>query len=118
MVVRSKVIYENTAKKHNLPIDLVESVGNCVFERLRSKLEAPTELAYELPKFATFSMRFRMFEKYYENFVKQLEAGNEEAFKKRDANLELFERNTILYNKMQDYRAKKKAIKEMRNGKS
>jgi antitoxin component of RelBE/YafQ-DinJ toxin-antitoxin module len=117
MVVRSKILYEQVAQKYNLPLDLIESVGGCVFTQLRKKMENPTDLAYELPKFGTFNIRFKMFEDYYESFLRDLNANKPEAIQKRDANPELFSRNTKLYKKIQEYREKKKEIKDKRSEK-
>lgn len=118
MLVNAKTLYELTAAKHNLPMELVESVGSCVFEKLREKSEAPSELAYELPKLGTYVLKFKGFERFYINFVRQLERNHPEAIAKRDKNPELFERCTLLYNKMQEYRKHKKEVRERRYAKS
>lgn len=118
MIVRSKALYEETSLRHNLPIDLIESVGNCVFEALVFKLNHPEDLAYELPKFGTFNIRFKMFERYYENFQKLLEASDPEAIKKRDSNLDLYKRTTSIYNKINEFRSKKKDTRKQRYAQS
>lgn len=118
MLVIAKTLYEDTAKKHDLPTELVESVGNCVFEKLREKLSSPHKIAYELPKLGTFKMKFKSFENFYLNFVNLLDQENPKAIEKRDKNPELFERCTMLYNVMQEFRKRKKEVREQRYGKS
>jgi hypothetical protein len=118
MIVRSKGLYEETSQRHNLPIDLIESVGNCVFEALVYKLNHPEDLAYELPKFGTFNIRFKMFDRYYENFQKLLDVNDPEAIKKRDSNLDLYKRTTSIYNKIQEFRSKKKETRTKRYAES
>jgi hypothetical protein len=111
MVIRSRILYEEVAKKHNLPIELIESVGNCVFEQLRIKLDAPSELAYELPKLGTFIARFKPFEKTMENIMKAVNSENPLLLQRIEEDPKRYNRNISLYKKMQEYREAKKKFK-------
>lgn len=114
MVIRSKILYERVAKKNNIPLELVESIGNSLFQHMRSKMEVPTELAYEFPKFGTFNIRFCEFEKFFKSFKRKLEAGDPEAIKKLQADPERFKRNEMLYSKILEYREDKKQKRKER----
>jgi nucleoid DNA-binding protein len=114
MIIVPKEIYEKVAKEHTFDKDLVESVGNSVFQELRNSLNYPTELAYEVPKLGIFSLRFMRFERYYKNFVNLLNKENEKAKQQLENNPEYFKNNTTLFDKIQDYRIKKNEVRNAR----
>lgn len=115
MIVKPKEIYQKVSEKNNIPIDIIESIGNIVFQSLRSHLNTPTDIAYELPELGTFIHRFHRFEYLFELTLKRLEENDEATLEIVNSNLERHQRNLNLYNKMQEYRKDKKEIKKIRN---
>lgn len=111
MIVRNKEIYKIVAETNNLPIETVESVGSAVFNELLKCLEDPKEIAYELPKFGTFVLKFKKYENYYNSFKAKLDAGDEKAIQKKEENEQLFINTTGLINKMLQYRSDKRESK-------
>lgn len=114
MITGIRDIYEKVAKQNNLDPELVKSIGTVVFQNLRECLNKPDEVAYELPKVGVFNVRFQKFENYYLAFVRCLERGDEKAKKQLEDNPELFEINTKLYNRILEYREKKKEKRNAR----
>lgn len=114
MVTKINNIYEKVSKKHNLQLDLVKSVGDCVFDELLDKLSKFEDLGYDLPKLGTFNLRFKRFENYYLNFVKKLENKDPLAIEKLENNKELFELNTEIYKKIQNFRQVKSEKRKLR----
>lgn len=114
MVTRVKHIYEKISKKRGIPIEVIESIGDIIFDTLLNYMEKPEDLAYELPKFGTFNVRFKKFTDYYEHFINKLEKNDPEAIKNRDADPEKFERNTRLYRKIKEFKSDKEAKRKLR----
>lgn len=115
MVIKASEIYEKVAKDNNLKPELVESVGSTILTELVNTLDDPRELAYELPKFGTFALRFKKTERFYNNFIQKLIQNDPKALKQKEDNPELFNAITNLYNKIQNYRKDKKEKKQLRN---
>lgn len=115
MITKSKSLFEKVAQKHSLPAEALASVGNCVFEELRRKMESPEELAYELPRLGTFNVRFTTFERYFTNFLRKLQEGSETAQEQLKTNPKLFQQNADLYKKIQVYREDKQKTKLKRH---
>ena len=67
MIIGAKDIYEEIAEEENINLELIQSIGNAVFQNLRTCLNDPLELSYELPKIGTFNIRFKKFENYKNN---------------------------------------------------
>lgn len=67
MIVKNAEIYRRVAEKHNLDLNIVESVGDTVFAELISKLNNPSDLAYELPKFGCWTIRAKEVRSTYIN---------------------------------------------------
>lgn len=111
MIVRNKEIYKLVAETNNLPIETVESVGSAVFTELLKVMEDPKEIAYELPKFGTFVLKFKKYENYYNSFKTKLDAGDPKAIQKKEENEQLFINTTNLINKMLQYRSDKREAK-------
>ena len=107
MIRKPKEIYLEVAKKHSLPVDLIVSIGNIVYQETRSILNNPQQLSYELPELGTFNMRFKKFEAYFSSFQKRLDEDEPNAIILRDTNLEKYLTNKMLYDKMQEYRKDK-----------
>lgn len=114
MIIGSKDIYEEVAIENNIDVELVNSIGSTVFQQLRTLLNDPEELAYELPKIGTFIMRFKRFEKYFNNFQNHLNNKSPEAIKKYENNIILYEKNKKLIEKMKKYREDKQLKRKLR----
>ena len=107
MIISAKDIYEEIAEEENINLELIQSIGNAVFQNLRTCLNDPMELSYELPKIGTFNIRFKKFENYFNGFEKRLLEGNEEAKLKYEENPENFHKNKRLMGKIKVYREDK-----------
>lgn len=118
MVIRSKPLYEFVAKKNNLPIDLIESVGNCVFEELRTKVDEVNCLAYELPKFGVFQIRFNRFEQFFKFFNGKVASGDEKYMQLKKDNMPRYLRYQSILEQIEEYRKAKKIRRAIRHGKS
>jgi hypothetical protein len=115
MEARLKQIYEIISKRDNVPIDLIESVGNSVFDSLRYHMDHPSELAYELPKIGTFNIRFNRFLGYYNTVQKKLANKEEKTTLQKQNDPELFERLDKLNLRVEEYREKKQEKRNERN---
>lgn len=62
MLVTPKQIYTNVAERNDVSFELISSIGNIIFQSLRTCLNDPSELAYEVPGLGTFGLRFNRFE--------------------------------------------------------
>lgn len=114
MIESAKIIYKKTAEKNNVPIELIESIGNAVAQHMRTCLNNPDALAYELPNIGTFNIRFTRFEKYYNNFQALLDKNDENAIMKRDRDLEFYESNTIVMEKIKQFKIDKQEKRKER----
>lgn len=92
MITSPKDIYAKAAKEKGLDPELVESVGNVVFEHLRSSLNDPDAICYELPQIGIFTLKFKKFEEYFQFLLKHIDEHSEEHFqKKKKAHNEIIE---------------------------
>lgn len=114
MVTRGKEIYKRVAAKNKLDLSLVESVGNAMFQELRSKVETGTSLAYEMPKLGIFSIRFLKFEQTFNRFKKHLENKAPWALELLEKNKTRYERDQIINTLIQVYREDKKNVRQQR----
>lgn len=104
MIVPPKAIYKKVAEKNALPPELLESIGNVVFQHLRACLNDPKELAYEVPELGTFSLRFKKFVQYYQNVKDKIE-------EQGTANLA---RAEMICKKIEEYQKDKKETRKKR----
>lgn len=103
MITKPREIYKNVSEKYELPIELIQSIGNTIFQKTRSILNRPDDLAYELPELGVFNIRFCKFERYIYNIRNNPQ---EDEFR---------ERMKYLIKRMDEYREDKQNIKEKRN---
>jgi len=114
MIDNAKIIYKKTSENNNLPLDLIESIGNVVSQHLRNCLNNPDALAYELPNIGTFNIRFIRFERYYNNFQNLLDKDDPIAIMKRDRDLQFYQSNTIVMEKIKNFRIDKQEKRKER----
>lgn len=92
MIVRSKPLYQKVAEKHNIAFDLVQSVGNAMFSELRTKLESPDNIVYEMPKLGIFIIRFEKYYKMATGALKKLDKQDPETLERYERDPDNFER--------------------------
>lgn len=105
MIVRMKVIYEEVAKELGISTSVVESIGVEVLSTLREKLNGPDEIAYELPKLGTFTLKHAKYESFHKYLLGAVESGKWTLG--TDYPTEMFEKNKILMNKILGFREAK-----------
>lgn len=88
-------------------MDLVDSIGTCVFQSFRDKLSSPKNLSYELPKIGAFHLRFRNYLSYVLSFARKINSGEQKYIDMRDNNLELFFTTKHIYKQMMDFKEDK-----------
>lgn len=115
MITTPKRVYKNVSEENALPQDLVESIGNVIFQHLRSSLNNPQALAYEVPEIGSWNIRFNRFERFFYSIAKGLEENNPLTLKHVEDNPGEIERNTLIIDKINSYRKDKKEVKEKRN---
>lgn len=114
MISNAKSIYKQTAEKHNVPLELIESIGNTISQHMRSCLNNPEALAYELPHIGTLNVRFVRFERFYNNFQNLLDKEDPIAIMKRDRDLQFYNSNTIVMEKIKNFRTDKEEKRKQR----
>lgn len=114
MIIRSNEIYEQVAKENNINVDVIQSIGNCVFQHLKDNLSIYGELAHELPGIGTFNLRFSKFENYFESFKKHIADEHSGIMTKLADNPGLFEIGLKTIDKIKEYREDKKTKRELR----
>lgn len=105
MIKKPKDIQKEVAEENLISVDLISSIDNAVFQQLRSCLNDPTELAYELPGICTLNIRFKQFEQYFDNLVK---------FHPEEKDTHNYQRAQKIVDKIHEYKAKKKEIRKNR----
>ncbi len=113
MIVRMKQIFEEVARENSWPITVVESVGVDVFSTLRSKLNEPTEIGYELPKLGTFTLKHNKYASFHEYLLNAINDGTYVVGENYSE--EMFERNKILMSKIEAFRNEKAEKTRLKN---
>ena len=114
MITSAKSIYKKVSEKHNIPLELIESIGNVISQQTRYCLNNPESLAYELPGLGTFNIRFVRFEKFYNNFQALLDKNDETAIMKRDRDLHFYNSNTLIMEKIKQFKIDKQIKRKER----
>ncbi len=94
---------------------IVESVGVEVLSDLREKLNAPSEIAYELPKLGTFAMHLAKYTSFHKFLLGALESGRYTLGE--DYSPEMYEKNKILMTKIDQFYAEKATKKQAKDEK-
>lgn len=115
MISSPKSIYKKVAEKNSLPLEMIDSIGTTVFQTLRSILNDPKELAYELPELGTFNVRFKAYDSYYKYVLQQIAEGNENFITRFVDDPEKLAKLENICSKMEEYRNDKKETRQKRN---
>lgn len=70
MKIRPAETYKRTANRNKLSLELVVSIGECVFRDLMERLQIPKHLGYELDHVGTFGFRHKNFHKKLQRKLK------------------------------------------------
>lgn len=114
MIVTGKTLYEQVAKKEQLPVDLVHSIGSFVFQTFRRESRAFEHLALELPKLGTFILRFNRFQTHFNYLQKRIDTKDEETLILLEENPGIYEKYKKILRKMDEFRQEKKKTRNER----
>lgn len=113
MIVRMAEVYKEVSEEMGLSKAVVESIGVEVLATLREKLNAPTDIAYELPKLGTFAMHLSKYTSFHNYLLKSLANGTYVLGENYDA--DMYEKNLIIMNKINNFYAEKQRVKDLKD---
>lgn len=106
-------IYEEVARENGWSQSMTESVGVEILSTLREKLNAPDQLAYELPKLGTFTLKHNKYASFHEYLLKAIEQGT--YVLGENYSTEMYSRNEILMSKINEFRQDKAEVKKLKD---
>lgn len=115
MIKKAKDIYQTTAERHNIPVEVIASIGNVLFRHLRESLNEPSELAYEVPGLGVFCLRMKKFEHNFGMIKNAYENGNLKVVGDVNRKPEDYKRKNNLLEKCKQFRKEKAEHKVKRN---
>lgn len=113
MIVRMSEIYKEVAEENDWSKAVVESVGVEVLSCLRDKLNGPDEIAYELPKLGTFTLKQKKYEGFHNYLLGALEEGR--YILGENYSEEMYSKNLILMDKINKFRSDKLEKKQLKD---
>jgi hypothetical protein len=114
MIVRMPAVYKELSEELGLSVSIIESIGVEVLSSLREKLNAPSEIAYELPQLGTFTLKHTKYESFHKALLDAIAKGNCTVGK--DYPEEMYNNNLVLINKIKWFREDKEKIKKLKDG--